>query len=70
MFVDDVNANTDYVAHQNTYHKNRMTSEEFLFEDFRKKMIKQKDDYEKSKEEAGDSDLVFNAKEGDAYCQN
>jgi len=31
--------------------------------DFRKKMIKQKEDYDKMKEKEGDSDLIFNEKD-------
>lgn len=31
--------------------------------DYRKKMIKQKEDYEKMKEKEGDSDLIFNEKD-------
>ncbi len=31
--------------------------------DYRKKMIKQKEDYDKMKEKEGDSDLIFNEKD-------
>ncbi len=31
--------------------------------DLRKKMIKQKEDYDKMKEKEGDSDLIFNEKD-------
>jgi hypothetical protein len=66
-FDDDENTITNYLMHQSVHHKDKTTTiEEEMFEDFRKKMIKQKDEYEKSKEKTGDSDLIFNAKERDA----
>ena len=34
-----------------------------LEDDYRKKMIKSKEEYEKFKEKEGDSDLVFNEKD-------
>jgi hypothetical protein len=34
-----------------------------LEDDYRKKMIKAKEDYEKFKENEGDSDLIFNKKD-------
>ncbi|QMU55291.1 MAG: hypothetical protein GKS07_10585 [Nitrosopumilus sp.] len=66
IFVDDDGAIAIYWMHQSTHHKEKMTAEEKVFEDFRKKMIRQKEDYERSKEKTGDSDLIFNAKERDA----
>ncbi len=69
-FVDDENVIVHYVAHQKSHHKDKMTVEEKIFENFRKKMIKQKDEYEKSKEEMGDSDLIFNTKERDLHNRN
>ena len=66
MFVDDENAIANYRMHQCTHHEDKMTAEEKMIEDYRKKMIKQKEEYERSKEKTGDSDLVFNAKERDA----
>lgn len=67
IFANDENLIARYTVHQNARHKDKMASEEKIFEDFREKMIKQKDDYEKSKEKMGDSDLVFNAKERDLH---
>ena len=69
-FDDDENAIANYLMHQSVHHKDKATIEEEIFEDFRKKMIKQKDEYEKSKEKTGDSDLIFNAKERDACNHN
>jgi hypothetical protein len=66
-FSDGKNAVVDYLTHQDTYHKDMTNVDGKVFEDFRKKMIKQKDNYEKSKEKTGDSDLVFNAKERDSH---
>ena len=66
IFVDDENTIASYWMHQSMHHKDKITAEEKVFEDFRKKMIKQKEEYERSKEKTGDSDLVFNAKERDA----
>ena len=65
IFVDDENAITNYRMHQSVHHEDKMTTEEKMFEDYRKKMIKQKEEYEILKEKTGDSDLVFNAKERD-----
>ena len=66
IFVDDENVIANYWMHRSVHHKDKITAEEKVFEDFRKKMIKQKEKYERSKEKTGDSDLVFNAKERDA----
>ena len=63
---DDENVVDIYLQHQDVHHKDKISSEEELFENFSKKLIKQKEMYLKSKEETGDSDLVFNAKERDA----
>ncbi len=65
-FVDDKNNVINYLTHQNMCHKDKATIEEKIFEDFRQKMIKQKNEYEASKKKSGDSDLVFNSKERDA----
>ncbi len=70
VFIDDEDAITNYQMHQRISHKDKMTVEEKMFEDFRKKMIKQKHEYEQSKKKTGDSDLVFNAKERDARYQD
>ena len=71
IFIDDKNDDDDavitYQTHLRTSHKDKMTVEEKIFEDYRKKMIKQKEEYEQSKEKTGDSDLVFNAKERDTH---
>ncbi len=66
IFVDGENTIVHYQTHQSIPYKDMMPVEEKVFEDFRKKMIKQKEEYERSKEKEGDSDLVFNAKERDA----
>ena len=67
MFViDDDDAIAIYQMHKSVHHKDKMTAEEKILEDFRKKMIKQKNDYERSKEKTGDSDLIFNSKDRDA----
>ena len=65
-FVDDKNITSNYLTHQSMYHKDKAVIEEEIFGDFRKKMIKQKNDYEALKKKTGDSDLVFNSKERDA----
>jgi hypothetical protein len=65
IFVDDGDAIANYCMHQSVDHKDKIISEEKVFEDFRKKMIKQKEEYDRSKEKTGDSDLIFNAKERD-----
>lgn len=66
-FADDETGIANYRLHQNVCHKDKKIDEEKIFEDYRNKMIKQKDEYEKSKVKTGDSDLVFNAKERDAH---
>jgi len=43
--------------------KNTWSKEMTLEDDYRKKMIKAKEDYEKFKEKEGDSDLIFNKKD-------
>ena len=64
---DDADAAVRYAEHQNIHRSDSETAEEKAFEDFRAKMIRQKKAYEKSREEQGDSDLVFNSMDGDAH---
>jgi len=47
-----------------------MSKNRSLEEEYRKKMIKQKEEYEKWKEAEGDSDLEFNEKDNKKKAQN
>ena len=70
VLVDDENAITNYLIHKRLCHKDEVSDEELLFDDYREKMIRQKKEFIKSKEKMGDSDLIFNAQERDVHNDN
>ena len=70
IFVDDKNVITNYLIHKRLCHKDEVFDEEQMFDDYREKMIRQKNEFIKSKEKISDSDLIFNAQERDVYSDN
>ena len=70
ILVDDENVVTNYLIHKRICHKDDVSDEERTFDDYREKMILQKEEFSKSKEKMGDSDLIFNARERDAHNNN
>ena len=70
ILVDDENVITNYLIHKRLCHKDELSDEEQIFDDYREKMIRQKKDFIKSKEKMGDSDLIFNAQERDVHHNN
>ena len=70
ILVDDDNVITNYLIHKKLCHKDEVSNEEQMINDYREKMIRQKEEFIKSKEKMGDSDLIFNAQEKDAHSNN
>ena len=70
IMMDDENVVTNYLIHKRICHQDEISDEEKMLDEYRKKMIKEKDEYVKLKEKIGDSDLIFNAKERDACHDN
>ena len=70
ILVDDENVITNYLIHKRLCHKDEVSDEERIFDDYREKMIRQKKDFITSKEKMGDSDLIFNAQERDVHNDN
>ena len=70
ILMDDENVVTNYLIHKRICHKDELPDEEKMFGEYKKKMIRQKEEYVKLKEKTGDSDLIFNAKERDVYNDN
>jgi len=67
IFADDEDGIASYQLHYKACHTDEKIDEEKIFEDFRKNMIKQKNEYDLLKKKTGDSDLIFNAKDSDAH---
>ena len=65
ILMDDENVVTNYLIHKRICHKDELQDKEKMFDEYREKMIRQKEEYIKLKEKIGDSDLIFNAKERD-----
>ena len=70
ILLDDENVITNYFIHKRICHKDDVSDEEKIFDDYREKMIRQKEEYVKLKEKTGDSDLIFNAQEKDIHNDN
>ena len=70
ILVDDENVITNYLIHKRLCHKDDVSDEERMFDNYREKMIRQKEEFIKSKEKMGDSDLIFNAREKDVHNNN
>ena len=70
IITDDKNIVTNYLIHKRMCHQDEISDEEKISDEYRQKMIKQKEEYVKLKEKTGDSDLIFNAKEIDVYDDN
>ena len=67
ILTDDENIVTNYLIHKRVYHKEEVSDEEKMSDEYREKLIRQKEKYVKLKEKTDDSDLIFNAKERDMY---
>ncbi|MDH3340943.1 MAG: hypothetical protein OEL84_06630 [Nitrosopumilus sp.] len=61
ILTDDENVVTNYLIHKRICHKDELSDEEKMFGEYKKKMIRQKEEYVKFKK-IGDSDLIFNSR--------
>ena len=62
IFEDDDDFVLDYFHHFESYHYDVLSADEKMMHDIRKKMLQSKKDYELTKKNVGDSDLIFNTK--------
>ena len=65
IFVEDDNITLNYFEHIKINHYESLGNEDKMMHDIREKMIKSKINYDQSKKEIGDSDLVFNSNNSD-----
>ena len=70
ILMDDENVVTNYLIHKRMCHKDDLSDEEKMLGEYKKKMIRQKEEYVKLKEKIGDTDLIFNAKDRDVHDNN
>ena len=61
IFLQDDNITLNYFEHIKINHYESLDDEDKMMQDIREKMIKSKINYDQSKKEIGDSDLVFNS---------
>ena len=62
ILSDDADVSFNYFQHLEINHYAVLSAEDKIMHDIRKKMLQSKKDYELTKKNVGDSDLVFNAK--------
>ena len=62
FFLDDAELVLNYFHHIEINHYDSLDNEDKMMHDIRKKMLQSKKDYELTKKNVGDSDLIFNAK--------
>ena len=62
ILPDDVDLVLNYFHHIEINHYDSLDNEDKLMHDIRKKMLQSKKDYELTKKNVGDSDLIFNTK--------
>ena len=62
ILSDDADLVLNYFHHIEINHYNSLDNEDKMMHDIRKKMLQSKKDYELTKKNVGDSDLIFNAK--------
>ena len=64
-FLENDNKILNYFEHIKINHYELLSDEDKIIHDIREKMIKSKINYDQSKKEIGDSDLVFNSNNSD-----
>ena len=62
ILLDDTDLVLNYFHHIEINHYDSLDNEDKMMHDIRKKMLQSKKDYELTKKNVGDSDLIFNAK--------
>ena len=62
ILSDDTDLVLNYFHHIEINHYDSLDNEDKLMHDIRKKMLQSKKDYELTKKNVGDSDLIFNTK--------
>jgi hypothetical protein len=62
ILSDDADVSLNYFQHLEINHYTVLSAEDKMMHDIRKKMLQSKKDYELTKKNVGDSDLIFNAK--------
>ena len=62
IFSDDSDLVLSYFDHIEINHLDALDTEDKMMHEIRKKMLQSKKDYELTKKNVGDSDLIFNAK--------
>ena len=62
ILLDDTDLVLNYFHHIEINHYDSLDDEDKMMHDIRKKMLQSKKDYELTKKNVGDSDLIFNAK--------
>ena len=62
ILSDNADLVLNYFHHIEINHYDSLDNEDKMMHDIRKKMLQSKKDYELTKKNVGDSDLIFNAK--------
>ena len=62
ILSDDADLVLNYFHHIEINHYDSLDNEDKMMHDIRKKMLQSKKDYELTKKNVGDSDLIFNTK--------
>ena len=62
ILSDDTDLVLNYFHHIEINHYDSLDNEDKMMHDIRKKMLQSKKDYELTKKNVGDSDLIFNTK--------
>ena len=62
ILSDDTDLVLNYFHHIEINHYDSLDNEDKMMHDIRKKMLQSKKDYELTKKNVGDSDLIFNSK--------
>ena len=62
ILSDDADLVLNYFHHIEINHYDSLDNEDKMMHDIRKKILQSKKDYELTKKNVGDSDLIFNAK--------
>ena len=62
ILSDDADIVLNYFHHIEINHYDSLDNEDKMMHDIRKKMLQSKKDYELTKKNVGDSDLIFNTK--------
>ena len=62
FYLDNTDLVLNYFHHIEINHYDSLDNEDKMMHDIRKKMLQSKKDYELTKKNVNDSDLIFNAK--------